>query len=154
LEIFPDPAPPEGIQIHQDHPTLQVDLALVRMLVDTILRGERREAASLNVILTQGPVVRRLNEEWLSHAFNTDVLSFALNNSDRIDGEVYVSLDYARAHCERFEATFLQEACRYVAHGLLHLIGYADATEPDRAAMRRLEDNYLRAAGILPVHPE
>jgi ssRNA-specific RNase YbeY (16S rRNA maturation enzyme) len=36
------------------------------------------------------------------------------------------------------------EALRYVVHGLLHLLGHDDATAAGRAAMRRLEDRYLR----------
>ena len=149
MEIFPDSAPPEGIQVHQDHPALQVDLSVVRMLVDTILRGEQREAASLNVILTRGPVVRKLNKKWLNHDHDTDVLSFALSDDDCIEGEIYVSLDYAQEHCGQFGASFLQEACRYVAHGLLHLIGYQDTSETDRTTMRRLEDDYLQQSGIV-----
>lgn len=151
MKIFPDATSPEGTQIYQDHPTLPVDVPLVRTLIDTILRGEQREAASLNVILTHREVIRALNEKWLGHQFDTDVLSFSLSNTDPLEGEVYVSLDYAHEHCVRFGATFLQETCRYVAHGLLHLLGYDDAASADRMTMRRLEDSYLQLSGILPA---
>lgn len=149
--IFPEAASSDGIQVHHDHPALQVDLPLVRSLIDAILLGEQRAAGSLNVILTHNQVVRTLNEKWLDHNFDTDVLSFAMGNDDRIEGEIYVNLDFAQEHCGRFGATFVQESCRYVAHGLLHLCGYQDATEADRSAMRQLEDSYLKHCGILPV---
>lgn len=149
--IFPEAASSGGIQVHHDHPALQVDLPLVRSLIDAILLGEQREASSLNVILTHNQVVRTLNEKWLDHKFDTDVLSFAMGNDDRIEGEIYVNLDFAQEHCCRFSATFVQESCRYVAHGLLHLCGYEDTTEADRSAMKQLEDSYLKHCGILPV---
>ena len=148
--IFPEAASSDGIQVHHDHPALQVDLPLVRSLIDAILLGEQREAGSLNVVLTHNQVVRTLNEKWLDHKFDTDVLSFALGDSDRIEGEVYVSLDFAQEHCVRFGATFLQETCRYVAHGILHLIGYRDTTSAELEEMRHLEDTYLKECGILP----
>ena len=149
--IFPEAASSDGIQVHHDHPALQVDLPLVRSLIDAILLGEQREAGSLNVVLTHNQVVRALNEKWLDHMFDTDVLSFALGEGDRIEGEIYVNMDFAQEHCGRFGATFVQESCRYVAHGLLHLCGYKDTTEADRAAMRQLEDSYLKGCGILPL---
>ena len=149
MKTFPSVAAPDGLYIHEDHPSLSVDASVVRALVETILRGERREIASLNVILTRGEVVHKLNERWLGHDYGTDVLSFTLAESDAIEGEVYVSLDFAQEHCDAFDATFTQEVCRYVAHGMLHLVGYKDASASDRAAMRRLEDKYLRECEIL-----
>ena len=109
--------------------------------------GENVRWTEVNVILGDHALVRDLNREWLQHDWNTDVVSFPLHDSDRpsgeIEGEVYVDLDTAREVAPEHDATFEHEALRYVAHGLLHLIGYDDATDRQRARMRELEDRYL-----------
>ncbi len=96
--------------------------------------------------------VLALNRRHLGHDYLTDVLSFSLVDEDdppgAVEGEVYVDLDTAAERCAEFGATFEQEAARYAVHGLLHLIGYDDATAEGRAAMRACEDRYLCAAGF------
>jgi rRNA maturation RNase YbeY len=42
-----------------------------------------------------------------------------------------------------FGESLEREILRYVAHGILHLIGYDDATERRRAGMRKEEDKLL-----------
>jgi ssRNA-specific RNase YbeY (16S rRNA maturation enzyme) len=36
-------------------------------------------------------------------------------------------------------------------HGILHLVGYVDKSEADRAFMRRKEDHYLRQRSFLEM---
>ncbi len=35
------------------------------------------------------------------------------------------------------------ELKRVIVHGVLHLLGYGDSTENERALMRKMEDHYL-----------
>ena len=57
---------------------------------------------------------------------------FLLVRGEHVDGEVYVDLDTAAERAPEFGVTMAHEALRYVAHGVLHLCGYDDATEADR----------------------
>jgi rRNA maturation RNase YbeY len=101
------------------------------------------------VVLTDHETVRRLNQDYLGHDYNTDVLSFSLREQDGddvdVEGEVYVDLDTANERHDEFDTSFEREACRYVAHGVLHLLGYDDATESGQQAMRAREDAALNA---------
>jgi rRNA maturation RNase YbeY len=58
---------------------------------------------------------------------------------------VYVDLDTAAERHEEFDTSFEEEARRYVAHGVLHLVGYDDRDADEQAVMRRLEDRFLAA---------
>ena len=58
---------------------------------------------------------------------------------------MYVDLDTAAERHEEFDTTFEREAYRYVVHGVLHLLGYDDATEDGQQTMRALEDEYVEA---------
>ena len=129
------------------HPTLRLDEATLRRLILCVVAAEDRTMHYLGIILADHETVLDLNRTYLAHDYLTDVLSFPLGETDddAIDGEVYVDLDTAAERHETFAGSFEDEARRYVVHGLLHLMGYNDATPAEQQAMRRLEDRYLEA---------
>ena len=155
----PGPPPPasgepwaeSGLEIHTAHEARRLDADLVRAVVEAVCAGEGVTVASLNVVLGDHALVHDLNREWLGHDYETDVVSFVLDEHAQargvLDGEVYVDLDTAAERADEFGVTPEHEALRYVAHGVLHLVGHDDATDEQRDAMRALEDRYLKAAG-------
>ena len=145
--------PPEaGLEIATDHETLALDEALVAAVVEAVCRSEGVRVESLSIVLGGHALVREINRDWLSHDYETDVVSFVLDAEARarggLDGEIYVDLDMATERAPEFGTGFEAEALRYVAHGVLHLAGHDDATDEQRAEMRALEDAALAAAGL------
>lgn len=140
---------PDGLQIELEHPTRTLDLALLAEVIERAVQGEGFTVSYLGVVLTHGEAVHELNRTYLDHDYPTDVVSFPLDEdavaAGVVDGEVYVDLDTAAERAAEFDATFEEEAMRYALHGLLHLMGYDDASEEDRQAMRQREDLYLRS---------
>lgn len=149
--------PEPGLEVHHEHATLRVADGPVRAVVEAVCAGEGVEVASLGVILGDHALVHELNREWLGHDYETDVVSFVLDEEAQaegvLDGEVYVDLDTAAERAPEFGVPMETEALRYVAHGVLHLCGHDDATDAQRAAMRALEDRYLEAAGVGGAQP-
>jgi len=168
-------APPERLAIEQDHPSHRLNEGALRTVIQQVLDAEEASLLHLSVVLTGHDTVRRLNQSYLDHEYNTDVLSFSLRSTSApfhvgeeaaestpgervtdggktaVEGEVYVDLDTAAERHEEFEASFEAEAYRYVIHGVLHLVGHDDATDAGQAAMREREDRYLSA--FAPVSP-
>ena len=139
---------PEGeVLVEIAHPSRTLDTAALEHLARRTVAAEEWTIQYLGIILTNHDDVHALNRDFLGHDWETDVVSFPLGESeDRIvDGEVYVDLDTAAERAGEFGATYEDEARRYAVHGLLHLMGYDDATDAERAAMRALEDRYLSA---------
>lgn len=136
-----------GLTVHFAHKDLQVDEEEVHGLVQRAIEGEGYEIEDLSIVLADHTTVHTLNRDWLGHDYETDVVSFVLDEeaqvTNKLDGEIYVDLDTAFERAQEFGATFEQEAMRYIVHGLLHLMGYNDATEYERRQMRTLEDRYL-----------
>ncbi len=137
-----------SLSVEIDHPRLEIDSQLIVNLVHLVIKGERQEISNLEVILTTAEQLRNLNLTWNHADYDTDVLSFPLNDTSEIDGVIYVSLDFAQQHCRTYKASFLQEVCRYMIHGLLHLCGYDDHTEEAIHLIRQKEDYYLQNAGL------
>jgi rRNA maturation RNase YbeY len=132
------------VSIEQVHPERRLDEEALRTLISAMADDENCTLGSITIVLTDHETVLALNRDYLGHDYITDVLSFDLSEAPgQVEGEIYVDLDTAAERCEEFDSTFEEEAHRYVAHGLLHLIGYDDTTPDERAAMRRLENHYL-----------
>ncbi len=141
----PEPAA-ASLLIEQAHPTLHVPEKALRPLIRRVLKEEGYTLGYLGVVLADHATVLDLNRTYLDHDYHTDVLSFLLSETeeDRIlDGEVYVDLDTAAERHAEFGASFEEEVQRYVVHGLLHLLGYDDATPAEKQAMHAREDHYL-----------
>lgn len=66
----------------------------------------------------------------------TDVITFD-------HGEIHISVETAKQQALDFGNSFERELMLYVVHGLLHLAGYEDATDPDRERMDRLQQSIL-----------
>lgn len=145
-------SPDGGLEVHVAHASRQLSEDRVRAVVEAVCEGEGVRIASLGVVLGDHALVHDLNREWLGHDYETDVVSFVLDEEAQtrgeVDGEVYVDLDTAAERAPEFGVTPEHEALRYVVHGVLHLVGHDDATDAERDAMRALEDRYLAATGV------
>ena len=142
-----DPVDRGAIAVVLAHAERTLDPDIVIATVQHALGGEGFTAQDVSIVLADHATVLDLNRAWLDHDCTTDVLSFNLDEAALaegfVEGEVYVDLDTAAARAPEFGTTFDAEALRYVVHGVLHLVGYDDATPDEKAAMHALEDRYL-----------
>ena len=77
------------------------------------------------------------------------MLSFLLEHSDgELDGEVIVSWETATRTAREYDWSTQDELMLYFIHGCLHLVGYDDQGEVDRAEMRKQESHYLLSVGL------
>ena len=148
-----DDAYTTSLSIQQVHPSRRLDEEVLDALIRHVVEAEEGQLVHLSVVLTDHEAVRSLNVSYLDHDYDTDVLSFSLrdgpnDDDDIVEGEIYVDLDTAAERHEEFDASFVEEAHRYVIHGLLHLLGYDDQTPSGQETMRALEDEYLDAAPL------
>lgn len=152
---------PESLSIEHDHSSRKLDEDGLRAGIRHVLSAEGATLVHLSVVLSDHETVRRLNRSYLDHDYNTDVLSFSLRSPSTdapsapgaaaVEGEVYVDLDTAAERHEEFDTSFEREAYRYVIHGVLHLLGYDDATTSGQATMRQKENQYLDAIDAAPA---
>ena len=112
--------------------------------------------AELSLTLTGDAAIRKLNREWRGKDKATDVLSFPAGELPRGTpgprplGDVVISLDTARRQAKEYGRTLEQELDRYLAHGLLHLLGH-DHERGGAAArkMAALEEQLLGRRGMV-----
>lgn len=138
-----------NVTVNVDHDDAGVKLDRILSCVHAVLSGEGRDAGEIGIVLSNRQSVHELNRVHLGHDHETDVITFDLREpaapARAVDGEVYVDVDTARERHDEFGASYEDEICRYVIHGVLHLVGYEDDTADKKLRMRKLEDRYLDA---------
>jgi probable rRNA maturation factor len=110
--------------------------------------------ADLSVALVGDRVMGDLHARFMGIPGPTDVLTFPLETDRRgrvTAGEVVVCLTEARRRAREHRTRLEHELLLYALHGMLHLCGYDDRTQPAYATMHRTEDEILNRLGIGPV---
>ena len=116
----------------QDHVALPK--SKVRKLAEAVLKGEKAGPVDLSFAFVDDREMRKVNRKFLNHDYATDVLSFLLGDGNLL-GEVVISTEYAAAEAGRRRIPVREELLRYVAHGVLHLLGYDDVTPAKKKIM-------------------
>ena len=80
-----------------------------------------------------------LHRRFLNQSGSTDVLTFQ-------HGEIFVSAETARRQARAFGNSLVRELRLYIVHGLLHLHGLDDRSEPDARRMNAAQEKILAAA--------
>ena len=109
----------------------------------------------MSLVLTDDERIRILNRDFLEIDHPTDVLSFPLaepgdladRSRDLFLGEIYISVETARAQARTARRPFPSEVAHLMIHGLLHLIGHDHARPAERRRMRAAESRLLRELG-------
>ena len=125
-----------------------VDADLLKQAVRVVLAGESVDRADVSLAIVDDPTICKLNRKYLKHDYATDVLSFLLSgDGEPLEGEVIASADTADRESTQYGWSMMDELVLYVIHGTLHLVGYDDATDADRAEMRVKEKECLAKLG-------
>ena len=121
--------------------------SLVRRVVETVLRGERRRAL-ISITFLGRDAMRKLNAAHKGRDRPTDVLSFAMADpSGRAVGDVYVCAWAAEREARSRGIPVRQELIRLLVHGTLHALG-RDHPEDERrtsSPMWRRQERYVDA---------
>lgn len=123
-----------------------VSVRWVKRIVDAALRAEKSRS-DVSVLVTDDKRIRKVNRAFLKHDYATDVLSFPAGEpgtQKHFLGDVVVSADTAGKIAREMGLPFRQELARYLVHGTLHLLGYDDQNEKDRAVMHARQEALLK----------
>jgi len=116
------------------------------------------DGAELSLLVVGDAAMRRLNRAWRGKDRPTDVLSFPAAGPGALLGDVVISLDTACRAAREEGRTIAAELDRYLAHGLLHLLGHDHERPADARRMAEAEDalvveGMVRAAHSSPSPP-
>ncbi len=126
---------------------------LLRKKGKAFIKRLKLEDCELSVTLVGDAEIRKLNRTWRKKDKATDVLSFPAGDwpgpGPRPLGDVVISLATTRRAAKDYGHTVEQELTRYLAHGLLHLLGHDHLKKGEAARMQRAEAALLGGPGML-----
>lgn len=105
-----------------------------------IISQEEKELDAINYIFCNDKYLHKINLEHLNHDNYTDIITFPYSDSDIIEGDIYISIERVEENAKAYKVPFSKELHRVMAHGILHLCGYKDKTNNEKAIMRKKED--------------
>lgn len=130
---------------------VSVPAARVRAVVTAVFAAEDAGAPDVSVALVNDETIREINREHLDHDWATDAIAFDLSDDpspDGLRGEVVVSGETALREAQARGKSPEHELLLYVAHGVLHLLGWDDDTPARRQAMNARAAAILAEAGV------
>ena len=98
---------------------------------------------NISYVFTSNKRIKLINQQYLNHNYFTDVITFDYTEDNRISGDVFISIDEVRTNAGRFGTDELEELRRVMIHGVIHLLGYNDSNDEERAIMRKMENEAL-----------
>ena len=123
-----------------------VRAVLRQAALQTLLEHDVKSYA-ISISFTGDGEISALNEERLGRTGPTDVIAFDLSEEglpiDHVE-DVYISIDTALENAGRYGVTLGEELLRLVIHGVLHVLGYTDSDERDRARMEQVQESMVK----------
>jgi probable rRNA maturation factor len=104
----------------------------------------------LSIAFVSDTEIGQVHADFMDDPTATDVITFPADESMESAGEIIVSVDHARNRATELDEPFSRELSLYLLHGWLHLAGYDDRNDTDRAAMRKAEQEALAIMDAMP----
>ena len=102
-----------------------------------------RKVGEIGYMFVNDKKILEVNNEYLSHDYYTDVITFDYCEGDILNGDIVISLDTVRTNAEKFGKTYEEELYRVIIHGILHLCGINDNGRGEREIMEENENKAL-----------
>lgn len=141
------------IQLDPNAPAALRPAALAALVRFALAREGAAGPLAVSLVITDDPTIADLHARHMAVEGPTDVLTFALDDEEAFPsgetvpllGEVVVSHETAAAQAVAYGHGPAREVAFLCLHGVLHLLGYDDAGEAERAAMLARQEEILAA---------
>lgn len=104
-------------------------ISLLNEVCEATLKYEQR-TGSIGISIVDDAVIQRINAEFRSKDYATDVLSFPSYDGSSYDvtdaylGDIAISIERAAAQANEYGHSLKRELAFLAVHGMLHLLGY------------------------------
>lgn len=120
----------------------KIDLILVKKTAQSFLKNFKKEKYGVSIAFVSDEEIKKLNNHYRGKNKPTDVLSFE-GEGDFL-GEILLSYSQIKKQAKEFDKNIKEELLFVLVHGLLHLLGYRDATEKGRQEMIKIGEKFIK----------
>jgi probable rRNA maturation factor len=127
----------EGIEFKLPHPRKTSNW------IKEVIKKEKKTLVAINYIFCSDSYLLEINQGYLRHNSLTDIITFDNSQKNKLEAEIYISIDRVKENAKIFNSILDEELHRVIIHGVLHLVGYKDKTTVEKARMRKKEEACL-----------
>lgn len=111
--------------------------------INDVIKLHQKKLGNVSYIFCSNQYILELNQQYLNHNYFTDIITFDYCSDNKVEGDIFISVDTVLDNSHRFKTNFNDELLRVIIHGVLHLVGFSDKTAKQQKQMRVLEDEAL-----------
>lgn len=115
----------------------------IKKWISTIIQADEKRVGNISYLFCDDDYLLKANIQFLNHDTLTDIITFDYVEGNVIAGDIMISVDRVKENAQIFGVSFEHELHRVVIHGILHLLGQGDKTEPEAKQMRQKEESAL-----------
>jgi probable rRNA maturation factor len=122
-------------------------LPYIQSIVQITLEINHEVASFVDILFVSDSTMRRYHKKFFRDPSSTDCMSFPLDEKDeplRHLGGIIVCTKTALRIAKKLNCHPFQELTLYIVHGVLHLLGYSDISNDEKALMRIKEQEAIR----------
>ena len=127
----------KDIDFYKDH---------IVQLINLSLEATKYNQVKINIIFCDNDKLNSFKKEYFNDDVLTDIVTFPIKNDNKLEAEIYISIEMAKINADEFNVTLNNELSRLIVHGVLHLIGFNDDTEDSKKIM------FLKQDEIISIH--
>lgn len=134
---------------------LYKDYDYLNDVIAKTLESEKVTGAVFSIIYVSLEEIHKLNKEYRGIDRPTDVISFALEDSNdfevenlRVLGDIYICIDKMKEQAKEYGHSEKRELSFLTCHGLLHLLGYDHMEKEEEKVMFGKQEKILEELEI------
>lgn len=109
---------------------------------------------SLTIALVDAPEMRKLHSRYFGDSADTDVITFPGYEPDETEpgshiGDIVICVNVAAEQAKDQQHDYATEVGFLALHGILHIAGYDDRTDSERAHMLGMQEQLMREFKVL-----
>ena len=147
----------DNVEIFNETDETIEDIKILKPLLEYARKYENLEDTELefSIIIVDNKRIHEINKEYRNIDRPTDVISFALEDSEgvepenyRILGDIYISIDKVKEQAAAYGHSETRELAFLTIHGFLHLLGYDHMEPEEEKIMFAKQEEILNGFGI------
>lgn len=116
----------------------------LRHWITSTIEHNLKNLQLINYIFTSDSYLLSINKEYLKHNTLTDIITFNQSTDQNlIEADIFISIERIKENSKKLNIPFKEELHRVMIHGVLHLLGFNDKSDPEKKEMRKKENHYL-----------
>lgn len=125
-----------NVNIFNNQNAKKVDTERIKKIAEYVLEVLGEKNFNCNIALVDDKKIKELNFRFRKINSPTDVLAFSTK-------DIVISTETALRNAAEYNNSLYGELALYIIHGILHLLGYDDTTDSERAIMKKKETEIL-----------